>query len=105
MPLRMRRRDVLELGYDVRAMSPSRAVVMGVVARQAIDKRVDQFLLKGSGDLPVGDHFRLGFSEATGLSMQAQQARRVKTRWSQNSSDRGRHQIDSGEGLAPGSEV
>jgi hypothetical protein len=62
-------------------------------------------LLKGSGNFPVRDHFRLGFGEATGLGVKAQQVGRVKTGGSQNSGDGRRHHIESGESLATGSQV
>ena len=55
----------------------SRRFFVDLGARQTCDKRVDQILFDGSGDLGMRQDFGLCLGQATGLRVQAPKARRI----------------------------
>src|SRR5271157_3687235 len=91
-----------EPGDDLLMMPPWRAVLSRIVARQAVDKSVEQVLLDGPSNLWVDNQFRVGFGEPAGLPMQTKQAGRVNAGGSKDCSSRRCYQIDAGEGPVAG---
>ena len=51
----MRGQRILEPNHDIGVVLPGFEMAVGIVGRQAIDKRVKQFLLKCSRDFRIRD--------------------------------------------------
>ena len=71
----MRGQRIFEPDHDIGVVPPRLEIAVGIVGRQAVDKRVQQFLLKSPRDLRVINKFMSGFGKSTHFRMKAQQAR------------------------------
>src|SRR6266481_10146622 len=56
---------IFEPDHDIRMVSPRFEIAVCIVSRQAVDKRMQQFLFKSSCDLRMLNWFISGFSEPT----------------------------------------
>jgi hypothetical protein len=67
----MCRQNFLEPNHDACVPSRGSGLLTRVLDGQAIDERVKQIMLKGSGGLPVRDEIRPGLGRSTGSREQA----------------------------------
>jgi hypothetical protein len=75
MPVAICRQNFLEPNHDACVPSPSSGLLTRVLGRQAMDERVDQIMLKGSGGLAMHEDIRPGLGQTTGLREQAREVR------------------------------
>src|ERR1700760_1488534 len=101
----MRGQRILEPDHDIGVVLPRLWMAVGIRGRQAIDKRVKQFLLQRSRDFRIRDQCMSRLGETASPRMKPQQARCGTPRRSQHATDRWGGYFRSGQGLAAGREL
>ena len=101
----MSRQDLLEPDHDLGVASHGRASSGRVVGGQALDQRVDHFLLQGPADLGVSDDMRRRLCKARGLGVQPQETCHGGSGRSQDLPEWRRGDIHPGQGPTIGGEL